>query len=252
MDMNRKGGRYTGMPCFRRNKQIKTLQTPYCQRWKKSRRAFPYISFRGSLTLEAALVLPIFLCAITALLYLYAFTSHEAKEYRSLMEKAQFLAITVGQISKEDPNICLYDYERVALPFQVLSFGKSSVVRKASVRAWVGYTDEKFEAKGQDTLVYITPQGSVYHRNSDCTYLSLTIHSISSAQLERERNISGGKYSPCEYCVKNKTLANQVYITDYGTSFHNSKTCQGLKRTIMAVPFSQVKGWRCCSKCGAL
>ena len=54
----------------------------------------------------------------------------------------------------------------------------------------------------------------------------------------------------CVYCVKKEKPGAMVYITNYGTNYHNRKTCRGLKRTVMAIPYSQTGGMRCCQGCG--
>ena len=187
---------------------------------------------------------------MTALLYLFSFSALQAKDYRKLTEKAELLAVTAEAFTGQNPYITLYDYETAKLPFAVVGFGSRGTVQKVTVRSWVGYTGESFQAGGKEELVYRTPEGEVYHRSRDCTYLRLTIRSVTSAELSGLRNESGGKYTPCEYCVKKQQADMLVYITDYGNSYHNKNTCQGLKRTIMAVPLSQVGGLRSCSRCG--
>ena len=239
-----------------KTKQLQfSLQTPHA--WKQvhsntflSGRASRCTLWKASLTLETALALPTFLFAVTALLYLFSFSSLQAKDYRKLTEKAELLAVTAGELTGQNPYITLYDYETAKLPFSVAGFGSRGTVQKVMVRSWVGYTGESFQAGGKEELVYRTPEGEVYHRSRDCTYLRLTIRSVTSAELPDLRNESGGKYMPCEYCVKKHQAGALVYITDYGSSYHNKNTCQGLKRTIMAVPISQVTGLRSCSRCG--
>ena len=237
------------------NKIQFSLQTPHA--WKQvhsntflSGRASRCTLRKASFTLETALAFPFFLCAVTALLYLFAFSSLQAKDYRKLTEKAELMAVTAGQLKEQNSYITLYDYETAKLPFSVLGFGSRGTVQKVMVRCWVGYTGESFQAGGKEELVYRTPEGEVYHRSRECTYLRLTIRSVTSAELSGLRNESGGKYAPCEYCVKKQQTGVLVYITDYGSSYHNKSTCQGLKRTIMAVPLSQVGGLRSCSRCG--
>ncbi len=237
------------------NKLQFSLQTPHA--WKQvhsnmflSGRASRCTLRKASFTLETALALPAFLFAVTALLYLFSFSALQAKDYRKLMEKAELLAVTTEVVTGQNPYITLYDYETAKLPFAVLGFGSRGTVQKVTVRSWTGYTGETFQAGGKEELVYRTPEGEVYHRSRDCTYLRLTIRSVTSADLSGLRNESGGKYTPCEYCVKKQQAGVLVYITDYGNSYHNKSTCQGLKRTIMAVPLSQVGGLRSCSRCG--
>lgn len=213
------------------------------------RRASLGAFLKGSMTLEASLVLPFLLCAITALLYIFAFTSEQSKESRKLMERAEALAVTAGQMSEKDPYIRLYDAQIISLPFSHLSFGKNITVRSAVVRCWVGYTGESFQNSAGEEIVYITPEGTVYHKNRDCTYLRLSIRQISLGSLEGERNLSGGKYASCEYCIRRGEAGGTVYITVYGNSYHNNVNCQGLKRTILALPWSQAEGRPCCSRC---
>lgn len=242
------------MSLFRQIINTYILQAPHNQEWKTKKRASPHTSFsylRASVSLEAAMILPFFLCGITALLYLFTFSAHQTKENRALMEKAQVSALIFSQADSKNPYITLWDYENIALPFQNLGFGKESVVRKVKVRAWVGYSGESFLMGKNETIVYMTPSGTVYHKSRDCTHLALTIRNISFEKIEGERNESGGKYTACEHCVKKGKQNGMVYITDYGSSYHNSINCQGLKRTIMAVPLSEVGGRRCCSKCAA-
>lgn len=167
------------------------------------------------------------------------------------MEKAQLLAVTAGQEAEKDPYILLYDSVAAQLPFPAVFYTRSRMICKAEVRAWVGYTGESFSDKKTEVMVYMTPEGTVYHRNRDCTYLQLTIHAISPERLEESRNLSGGKYASCEFCIKNHAVPDVVYITDYGTSYHRSEECQGLKRTVMAVPLSEVNGLKSCSRCSS-
>ena len=117
------------------------------------------------------------------------------------------------------------------------------------VRDWVGYTGESFSGDGE-IFVYVTPKGEVYHRSRDCRYLNVSIQSIAAGQLDAARNWDGSRYTACVYCVKKEKPGAMVYITNYGTNYHNRKTCRGLKRTVMAIPYSQTGGMRCCQGCG--
>ena len=243
------------MPFCSRNKYHENLQISCPEKdappdMTAGRRVFLHVSLKGSMTLEASLVLPFLLCAVTALLYIFAFTSIQSKESRKLMERAEALAVTAGQMSRGDPYIRLYDAQILSLPFAPLSFGKEIAVRSAVVRCWVGYTGESFQNRAGGEIVYLTPGGAVYHKSRDCTYLRLSIRQISFTDLEGERNLSGGRYTSCEYCSRRGQPGGTVYLTDHGDSYHSSINCQGLKRTILAVPLSQAEGRPCCSRCG--
>lgn len=252
--MSKEKGMHREMPFCIQKQRSDPLQI--LRRWKgispksDSRRVFLYAFPKGSLTLEAAFALPFLLCAVTAMLYLFVFTAKQAEDYRTLADRAELLAVTAGQSYTQEPYICLYEPSSPALPFAEM-FGKREVMaQKAVVRAWVGYTGERFWMDASEQLVYITPEGSVCHRSRDCTYLRLSVRSMSAGELKTARNNSGGKYTPCEYCVKNAKAAAVVYITDYGNSYHNNRGCQGLKRTVMAVPWPEAKERPLCSRCG--
>lgn len=234
------------------NLQIPRAQNVLFKNRRTGRRASLGVSVRASMTLEASLILPFLLCAVTALLYLFAFTSVQAKESRKLVERAELLAVTVGQSDRLDPYVKLVDADRVSMPFSALSFGRRVVTRRAVVRSWVGFTGESFQNEAGEAMVYLTPGGSVYHKTRDCTYLRLSIRQISYEDLHGERNQSGSRYTPCEYCVRRGTSGGTVYITDHGISYHSSAGCQGLKRTVMAVPLSKAlsEGRTLCSRCG--
>lgn len=246
--MNKTGRGYAGEPdgCF--PPINKNLQTPHNVRCNAERRGSPHASCRGSLTLETALALPFLLCAVAALLSIFSMTAVQGRKARALMERAQTLAVTVGA-SQSDPYIKLYDYSGLSLPYGVLGFGSQSTVQKAVVRAWIGYAGEEDFGRAE-TFVYITPEGTVYHKSADCTYLRLSIRSIPAGGLETARNLSGSGYDPCETCVKNEAPAGSVYVTDYGDRYHNRRSCSGLKRTVMMVPLREAAGRRACSKCG--
>lgn len=242
------------MPFCHRKKQVYHLQIPHKRKlifgkFPRGRRASLCVSRKGSVTLETSLILPFLLCAVTALLYLFAFTSAEARAERKLMERAELLAVTAWQ-NTGDPYVRLYDADQAAFSFFGYTFGGNISARKAVVRAWVGYTGESFGSGTQEEIVFITPEGSVYHRNRDCSYLRLSIRQISYGEVDNARNQSGARYTPCEYCIRSNWSGSIVYVTDYGNSYHSTQSCQGLKRTVMAVPLSQTGGRRCCSRCG--
>lgn len=254
--MNRAERRSTGKLFCRRLHRIRILQTPHTEEsmfhpLMGGRKASLCFLAKGSLTLEAACAFPVFLFAVAALLWMLAFSGQQAGKLRQLMEKAQFLAVTIGSGEESEPYIRLYEPERIRIPVPEVFSRRRVMVRKASVRCWIGYTGETFSEVAAETLVYRTPEGEVYHRTRECAYLSLKVRRLSASELETARNLSGERYDSCRYCGGGAGLPPSLYITDYGKCFHKTSECQGLKRTVMAVPLSEVKGMRCCLKCGA-
>ena len=133
--------------------------------------------------------------------------------------------------------------------------GNRSFLMKQTVKArkWTGYHKKGQNSTEEDDIwVYITPYGRVYHRNRDCTYLRLSVQSVSRQSLESRRNRSGSRYTPCAICGNKNSGSSLVYITDYGTSYHTRADCSGLKRGIDMIRLkeAQQKGYGGCSKCG--
>lgn len=241
----------------------------------------------GSMTIEAALAIPLFLFAVLCLVYLleiqairfnvYAAAQSAAKEAASdipvipVVNPLKFQADMVNAIGAErlDRSIvvggsdglhCWTTYYssgdelihvnvnyKIRLPFPGYTGMGTEVKQKFDVRAWTGYTDFGIEEEDGE-IVYITETGIVYHSDYHCSYLNPSIQFIPSVEISDIRNEDGGRYHACEYCVHGSAMAG-VYITDYGSRYHNSMNCSGLKRTIHAVKKSEVSGMGGCSKC---
>ena len=116
------------------------------------------------------------------------------------------------------------------------------------IKGWTGY-EKAGLLTGEEETVYVTETGMVYHRDYHCTYLELSIQMVPASALDGLRNESQGKYYPCSGCVHGEAHG-LVYVTDYGEKYHSSLSCSGLKRTVYAVPLSEAVGKGACSKCG--
>ncbi len=120
--------------------------------------------------------------------------------------------------------------------------------------AWVGYAPKEggsSEENGtsDETMVYVTPSGVVYHRDQSCTYLKPSVRTVSAAELAAVRSRDGSKYYPCERCRPEG--GSTAVITRDGNRYHSSADCSAIQRDITAVPLSEAeKTRRACSKCG--
>ena len=140
---------------------------------------------------------------------------------------------------------------RYEIVFPVAGFKNLSLpfVQRSRHRLWVGERVSE-ETADQEQMVYITPNGTVYHTSRECRHLDLSVHGASFSQIEELRNRSGAKYYACSRCVDAKSTLSNVWVTDYGTRYHSSLTCSALKRGVMAVPLSQAGERRPCRTCG--
>lgn len=117
--------------------------------------------------------------------------------------------------------------------------------------AWVGYDYSSgiSDLSDEDPVVYITPTGSVYHIDIDCSHLNPSTTSVNRNSVETLRSKDGSKYYACEICGSGSGIGN-VYITDYGDRYHSNLYCSGIKRNIQAIHLSEVGGRRACMTCG--
>lgn len=242
---------------------------------------------KASFTVEAAVILPLFAGFLAAILFFFrvmqvqqsveealqytarkmAIYAYECRENAGLVDYAAAEAVFASELknagcpvgyvgqggiyldylqsSFQGNYIELYaDYE-VVLPIGLFGRQEIPITQRIKTRKWTGYQGES-EYEETDRFVYVTPTGTVYHNSMDCAYLDLSIQSVSVAELSYLRNAGGSKYKPCEICGK---AEGTVYITDYGTRYHSSLTCSGLKRIVYLIRLSEAGGYGACSKC---
>lgn len=140
---------------------------------------------------------------------------------------------------------------RIRLPVPGYRLRKLKFLERGRVRAWTGRSPSEETAEGEETegeTVYVALNGSVYHRDPDCSYIKVSIKSASVAEMKKKRSSDGSKYYPCSCYGAHPSPT--VYYTRFGNRYHGSLGCSALKRTAQKVPLSSVSGWKACSKCG--
>ena len=204
-----------------------------------SERVSVFASRKGSITVEAAIAVPIFFLAVVCLLYLMEMMAVQtavrsglqyagkraAQEYaikpfmqtkqlekevvegigadrleRSIVEGGSAgIDCSHSQMSIRTGIANLQAEYRIRVPIPMFSIPMITCGVELKIKAWTGYEKEGFGDQQKET-VYITETGMVYHRDYHCAYLDLTIKSVSNGQLDTLRNSSGGKYKICERC----------------------------------------------------
>jgi len=135
-------------------------------------------------------------------------------------------------------------------PFNI--WGKQGIyIREHCITdAWLGEDKCSYEPSDYadgDTYVYITENGTVFHTNIDCTYLSHQIKSASISDILQLRNEAGAKYYKCSRC---EGESSTVYYTPYGRSYHTSAACDALSHNITKIKREIAeRTMRCCIKC---
>lgn len=143
---------------------------------------------------------------------------------------------------------------RVGFPFRL----HIPVTVRSCRRLWMGTVSQKPESESEDeqepeeTIVYVTANGVVFHRSLDCRVLHIRPVAVPAAEVGNYRNASGGKYYPCDYCCRGKpVLAGVVYITNEGVRYHADRDCGEITRYIRKIPLSEAEEkYRPCHYCG--
>lgn len=250
----------------------------------------------ASATVEAAIVLPLYIYAVIAVIYVlqialikrevstaaynslrtlskYTYSYEKVEGKKGPLSSTVLYALMLGELGmdfgeknnivggnagliiansellKEGNELKLVLQYAVRNPFDIFGIGIISIKQECSVQAWLGEDFSSWKEASQEEWVYITQQGSVYHTNCNCSYIHLVSTKIRFNEIDGQRNISGGKYYPCEKCAVN-TKSETVYVTSYGDRYHVSPNCSKLKRYVLRVPLASVENRELCSKCG--
>ena len=163
-------------------------------------------------------------------------------------KKIAAYAYITEEIAEQD-EIRLQNSRKMESMFSLFSAWEYRIHSQCVIKAWNGYDISKENNETYETMVYVTEHGKVYHKNRGCNYLVLSIQQIALSQIDEKRNKSGECYDACESC-NNQSFVTLVYITDYGNKYHTTTKCQGLKRSVKSIPFSQAEGMELCKKCG--
>ncbi len=129
----------------------------------------------------------------------------------------------------------------------LVGFSKFRMANRFYVHLWNGY--EISNRKEQTVMVYVAENGSVCHKDRECTHIRLSIRQILHGQLVSARNQWGSKYAACEKCVVGQR-PDILYITDDGQCYHYWESCPGLRRTVRALTLEEAAGYPYCSRCG--
>lgn len=254
---------------------------------KHIERASLFTSFKGSITVETALILPLFFLAVCCLCYLLEVMSIQLTIRSALDEVGREAAVEAygkpfvfaGELEEKVVNHIgreRLDKSAVSGGSRGLDLSKTSISGKSKIikmcaeyriklsiytfgklalscreelclKGWTGY-EKEFGFQDKEDIVYVTETGMVYHRNSQCTYLDLSIRMVGKKDIAKLRNEDGEKYKACEKCGRKAGI--NVYITGQGNRYHKSIGCSGLKRKVYAIPLSEALGKGECSRCG--
>ena len=160
------------------------------------------------------------------------------------------LILNLTNISDEGVIDIALQYQ-MQVPFDIFGVGKLNFVARARCRTWDGSKSDITGYKGN--MVYVTPNGEVYHVSDKCTYIVKSVKSCNYHSIDEKRNLSGGIYYPCNACAEGRTPIGMqlVYYTNYGNRYHLESVCSNLKTNVFSMNENAAKKkYRPCSKCG--
>lgn len=212
--------------------------------------SFFFAKISAAVSVEASLVVPIFLFFIINLIFIIQMFTNYSESLAKSCQEAKYLAVLSNDINDNSSELISIEDEIMLNPLiNVYNFNSARVLTGVKYRKWTGYS----VTNGQDSIndeeyVYIAESGYVYHRSLECRHLKIQIMVVNSSTVDNYRNKVGAKYKPCELCGVYKT--GILFITPEGDRFHCNAKCSGLKRNIRIINIKNVGSRGPCSVCG--
>ncbi len=242
---------------------------------------------KASLTMEAAIVLPILAGFLATLLFFFRVIQVQAAVEEALLYAGRKTAVessliedevllyasakaflmhalegsdvvdryveqgSIGVVllgsSFEEEEIVLRAHYRVKFPIMLFDINGIQLWNRNSFRKWVGNQPQNEEV--DDTWVYIAETGEVYHSTDLCRAIKITLRTAYKGEMKDIRGVNGQKYSACSKCAEENTLIGMVFYTDYGVLYHGKMDCSYIKRTVEKTRLSEISNRRPCSYC---
>ncbi len=216
---------------------------------------------QGSITVEACLVVPFCFFALLSLLCPFQVLVKKQCVQAEMLQAVQMYSrqgekiVSLKALAKEGVllkwkeetghSLCYAEYQ-IPIPFSGLGIGDLNCYQQMVVNDYKGISmvpDESAEG-----YVYLSTNSQVCHLNPQCTHLKVKLRKVNLAEAANLRNQSGEIYYPCEVCASDGKV-EPVYITSYGTRYHNDKSCSKIQRNVRRILRSKVGNMPICSKC---
>ena len=232
-------------------------------------RASCFASSRGSVTVEASLAFPLFLCAFVCIIVMaqmilidmsvYHAASQTAKVY-ARQQAVKYISEGKSESSKGSNvgGIFFSLYDGGSLCGTMVEGGERGI----KVSAFVSPGEEVY-LKAEYHLKMPIPffrgirisRRTTVKRRIFSGYVKHwgeyeTSDDNSIVYVAEYGVMHSAKYNACEKCIHGEGMPGTLFVTAYGDCYHSTLGCSGLKRTIRAVKLSEVRGMRPCSRCG--
>ncbi len=249
---------------------------------KSHKEALFYALLHGSFTLEAALILPLFLFGSAVILSLFLMMQIQYSVANALDRAVADTALLCEESEKAVENLTKVEFYKeltvercplflvqgnlagfswagtkidhayidVLVTYRLkfpINFGSERTMKVSDGRRmhrWTGnQRDEKVET--EESWVYVTPNQSVYHVRRNCSHLKLSVKSLHDFEWKSIKDL----YRSCDHCAQGEKPGTTIYVTEKGECYHFRVDCSGLKRTIYMIKRSQAENIKPCSRC---
>ena len=237
---------------------------------------------RGSATVEASLILPLFIFGVLVLFNGIRLHMAEAVLYEAAAETVEYMAelsyitetnylVPASRINQyvdnkelvegyiiggidgvsflgstyldEEGYVCLKVSYKVGINVPII--GNLSGRRTYEIRqkAYKGYKEnEEGQVLSEDEIYVYITD------NREAYHISRgCTHLVLSITPGNKSSAKASGYSACEFC--GDASGEAVLITKHGNKYHSRTDCLGLKRTVYRVKKSQVQGLGACDRC---
>ena len=227
------------------------------------KRVLPFISkkkYCASMTVEAAMVLPLFVFLALALLMPVRALDTERK-MRTVLEKqgeeASLYRYMEDAEEEIDENIVLKIAYQKSVPFFSSAVGGIKTDIWVKRRSWIGMDGKLKEkagssedAEGSEEMVYVGKNMGRYHRDRNCHYISNAYQVVSVEEAKAMRDAEERQFQACSICGGMIGKSGTVYVTPGGRHYHGSSDCIAMVSYVRRVPLSEVVYLGACSYCG--
>ncbi len=182
------------------------------------------------------------------------YVSDDFLDMSSIVGGSRGVTYFTSALNNEENITLQATYEMQSPLFRIVA-PKMRFTQQLNSRVFYGTEKIGLTPEEESEIVYITKnseKSKVYHVRPDCSYLKHNILHSKLSKMKDIRNISGGKYYPCERCIRNQKISGDpiVYFTFAGNRYHLMATCKSLAPDVIAKRKSELKGYRACTKCG--
>jgi hypothetical protein len=151
---------------------------------------------------------------------------------------------------KDSKEICLRLRYKVKIPLFLLGNCQIQIRGGVNQKAWNGYAPESGQEEEESgEYVYVTDTGTVYHTDSQCYHLRITIQETTDVTPYYDGKT---KYRSCKHCIHKKDeQASVLYIPKSGDCYHSDPNCSGLTRSVKQVKKDEIENLKPCSNCSS-